>query len=94
MNVALDFTFLIAASISVVGVVEWVKGLLPQTVPSWVYRVALLPVSIIVAVAADGGLFQVATNAIALLAVTQIGYPVLVQLPTALINAFRNKLGQ
>ncbi len=93
MNVGLDFVFIVGASVSVVGVVEWIKGLLPANIPSWVYRAVLLPVSITVAVAADGGVFQVATNSLALLAVTQIGYPLLIQLPTALIEAFRKKIG-
>lgn len=93
MQVSFDFTFLIAASVSVVGVVEWLKGFLPISVPTWVYRAVLLPVSAIVAVAAGGSVFQIASNVLAMLAVTQISYPVLVQLPGSLITVFKNRIG-
>jgi hypothetical protein len=45
-----------------------------------------------VAVALDSGPFQIATNALALLAMAQIGYPVLIQLPVMIIEFFRKNL--
>jgi len=93
MNVTFDWLFLVGASISVVGVIEWLKGFLPSTWPSWVWRAALAPVAVLVALAADGGAFQVATNALSLLALSQICYPVLIHLPSAIIEAFKKKMG-
>lgn len=91
--VHIDINFIVLASVSVVGVIEWLKGLVPEKTPTWVWRVALLPVSALVSFAADGGMFQVVTNGLALLAVTQIAHPVLVQLPSAIVTAFKNRIG-
>jgi hypothetical protein len=93
MNVTFDFLFLIGAAVSVVGILEYLKGFFPVSTPSWVWRAALAPVAFLVALAADGGWYQIATNALSLVALTQISYPVLIQLPSALIEAFRKKLG-
>lgn len=93
MNVTFDWAYLVGAAIAVVGVLEWIKGFAPVTWPSWVWRVVMAPICVVVAIAGDGGVFQIATNSFALIAISQIGYPVLIQLPTAIIQAFRNKIG-
>jgi len=93
--VSFDYAYLIGASIGVVGVIEWIKGFdFLKNAPSWIWRVIIVPVCGGVAIAADGGVYQVASNAILLVAIVQIGYPILVQLPTALIQAFRDKIGK
>lgn len=91
--VQFDITLIVLASVSVVGVVEWLKGLFPKETNTVVWRVVLLPVSVVVAVFAGGSLAQMATNSLALLAVTQIAYPLLIQLPSSIIGAVKNKLG-
>lgn len=90
--VSFDFIFLAGAAVSVVGVVEYLKGFWPKA-PTWAWRLSIPPACVAVAIAGDGGPFQIATNAFMLLAVAQIGYPILVQLPVALIEKFRKSLG-
>ena len=92
MQVQFDFLYLVGAAVSVVGVIEWAKGFFPKINTVW-WRVALAPACALVAWAGDGGAYQIATNAFALLALTQVGYPLLVQLPTSVIGAFKNKIG-
>lgn len=87
MNVTLDFSFLVPAAAVAVGVVEYMKSWW-KTAPSWVWRAAIIPASFGVAVAADGGGYQVATNALALLVLTHAGYPVLVKAPAFFIDWF------
>lgn len=91
---SLDFTYIVGASIGVVGVLEWAKGFaIFSKLPAWVWR-AVSPFACAgVGIAGGGEWPQMATNAILLLAVSQIGYPVLIQLPTALIEKFRKALG-
>ena len=88
-----DLTFLVMASIAVVGVLEWLKGFVTAKVPTWTYRLALLPISFIVAAAGVEGMMQILTTTFMLLSITNICYPLLIQLPTSLIAAFKNKLG-
>lgn len=83
---------LVAYSVTVVGVLEYLKGFF-KPLPTWVSRGLLLPVCAGVAWAAGGDVFQVATNGLALVAISQIGYPVLIQLPSAMIDKFRKSLG-
>ncbi len=52
----------------------------------------MAPVALGVALAADGGVFQVATNTLALIAVTQIAHPLLIQIPGAVVESFRKKV--
>ena len=92
MTVSFDWLLLVGASISVVGVIEYLKGFVPKA-PSWLWRVTLPPVALGVAFAADGGPFQIATNSLALLAMAQIGYAVLIQLPGVIIEFFKRTLG-
>jgi hypothetical protein len=91
MGVTFDWLLLVGASISVVGVIEWLKGFFPKA-PSWIWRIVLAPVSLGVAIAADGGPFQIATNTLALLAMGQIGYPMLIQLPGVIVEFFKRTL--
>ncbi len=92
MTVSFDWLLLVGASISVVGVIEWLKGFVPKA-PSWLWRAVLAPVALGVAMALDSGPFQIATNSLALLAMAQIGYPVLIQLPVVIIEFFKRTLG-
>jgi len=41
MKVIFDFWYLIGAAVSVVGVVEWLKGFFPATIPTKVWRAVL-----------------------------------------------------
>ncbi len=91
MEVTFDLLYLGGASISVVGVVEYVKGFFPR-LPPWVWRLTMALASVAVAVSGGGSVSQIATNAFALLALSQIGYPVIIQLPLAMIEKFRKTL--
>jgi len=89
-----DFMYLTGAAIAVVGVMEWLKGFFPvDKVPSWVWRALMAPTCVAIAAAGGGALNQILSNGAALIAITQIGYPVLVQLPIAVIEKFRKSLG-
>lgn len=75
--VTIDWVLLIGISCGVVGVIEWIKNLFKSfkvDVPSWIWSAILPFVCVGVAIGADGGLYQVITNAIMLLAICQIGY--------------------
>ncbi len=89
---------IISAAAVTVGVLEWIKGFFikkgKQMIPSTAWRGILVIVSAGVAAGLDGGLYQVITNTLALVAAANIGYPLLVQLPVAIIEAFRKKLSE
>jgi len=92
-----DWFLIVSAAVVSVGVMEYVKGFVTvkagaKPVPSWVWRLVLLVICAGVAAAMDGGLSQAMTNALALVAVAEVGYPVLIQLPKAAIDVFRKKL--
>lgn len=89
--VQFDFMFLAGAAISVVGVVEYIKGFWPAA-PAWAWRLSIPPACVAVAVAGGGNLSQIATNSFLLLAVAQIGYPLLIQLPGVIIKKFQKGL--
>jgi hypothetical protein len=57
---------------------EWVKGFAKQA-PSWFWRLALPFVCTGVAIAGNGGIYQIATNAIILLASCEVGYSYILQ---------------
>lgn len=78
MKVIMDWVYLAGAAAGVVGVIEYLKGLLPN-LGSLAWRIAQPVVCAVVAIAGGGGLWQVATNAVMLLAVSTLGYQVIVE---------------
>jgi len=88
---------IVLGAMVVVGALEWVKGyfLIKGTeqnkVPGWGWRVVLCGVCVVVSITAGGGISWIALDAIALLAVAQIGYPVLVKLPLTIIGGVEKK---
>lgn len=89
----------VLASMSVVGVLEWAKGFFvtkagDNLVPPWGWRIIMAAAAFIIAVSLGGGVNWIATNTGALIAMTQLGYPLLIQLPEAMIKAARRKLEQ
>lgn len=96
MNVQFDWIFLISASICTVGVMEYVKGFfVSKNIPKNVWRGVLALAAIVVALFAGSnniGWHQVATNAIALVALCEMAYPLIVQLPAEAITFFRAKV--
>lgn len=80
MGIQIDFVYLVAAAFSVTGVMEYIKGFpFAKKLPTWAWQIALPVICIGVAVAADGGFFQIATNAVILLALSQLAYQSIVQ---------------
>ena len=85
MKITIDFVYLIAAAFGAIGVLEYVKGFVPNA-PTWVWRVALLPICAGVSIAGGGEIFQVATNGVLLLALTQICYDLIISAVKKLIE--------
>ena len=85
MKLSIDFVYLVAAAFGAIGVLEYIKGFVPNA-PTWVWRVALLPICAGVSLAGDGGVFQVATNGVLLLALTQICYDLIISSVKKLIE--------
>jgi hypothetical protein len=77
MKISIDFLYLFMAAFGAIGVIEYIKGFFPLA-PKWVWRVCLPPVCLGVALAGDGGWFQIGTTAILLLALTQICYDLII----------------
>lgn len=79
----LDIAIIIFLAGTTVGVMEYLKGFIPvdkrKVVPAWVYRLALLFVSIGVAFAKGGDINTVLINALSLVGVSQIGYASIVE---------------
>jgi len=69
----IDFVYLGGAALGVVGALEYLKGFFKDA-PTLAWRLMLPVVCVGVAFAGDGGLYQVATNSVILLAMCQIGY--------------------
>jgi len=93
----LDWILIIGAAVAAVGTLEWVKGFFAdaagkQRLPSWAWRLILAVVCAGVAVSMDGGLYQTLLDGFALLAVAQVCYPLLVQLPEAALKAWRKRV--
>jgi len=87
-----DPMYIVTASVGVVGVVEWLKNLFPRGAQGlWT---GLLPgICTGVAIFGGGDWTQIGTNALVTLAVSEMSYPILVQLPKALVDKFRKSLG-
>lgn len=93
MNVQIDWFYLVSAAVIVVGLLEFVKGFFKDVkVPSWIWRAIIVPIGVGVAWAGDGGIYQVATNSLGLISLTAISYPVLIQIPAAIIQFFKDKI--
>lgn len=73
MQVVFDFVYLAAAAIGVVGILEYLKGFW-KTAPSIVWRLAMPLICIGVSILGDGGLWQVASNSVILVALCHLGY--------------------
>ena len=72
----MDFGQWAVGAVMVVGVLQWLKNIVPKTAPKWLY-VALLPVvSVGVALLPVGGILWGAALAFAL---AQLGYETIIQ---------------
>ena len=79
MEIKSDFLFLVMSAFSVAGILEYIKSAIAANVPKWVFAV-LSPLACIgVAVAGGGDFHQIATNAIATLAMSQLLYQSIIQ---------------
>lgn len=85
MNVIIEWGYLLGAAVGVVGVMEYAKGF-AKAAPTWVWRALLPLVCIGVAIAGDGGIYQIATNALVLLACCEVGY-------SYILKAIKGKVG-
>lgn len=73
----IDWAYIVAACIGVVGGLEYIKGFFKDA-PTIAWRIMLPIVCLGVAIAGDGGIYQIATDAIIMLAICQIGYDKLI----------------
>ncbi len=78
MNITINWAYLIAAAFGVAGVMEYAKGFAPAA-PSWLWRASLPVACVGVALVGDGGIWQAATNAVIILAVSQLCYDLVIQ---------------
>ena len=93
---------IIGVSWAASGVMEWAKGFFKDDcgesrVPSWVWRIILAVVSAGAGIAIAGiggspGVWGSIINGSAVLAAGQIGYPILVQIPEAIIKSLKAKI--
>lgn len=74
----MDWGLLFVAAGAIVGVLEWVKYLLPKA-PKWVWHLALLPASVGAGLLLGGELGIRVLSAGVLLLVTQLGYQLIIQ---------------
>lgn len=101
------FILIVILAWAATGVIEWVKGFFRKDdgtnkLPSWGWRLALLIVSAGIGTALAGayGAAQIALlwgallHGSLVLAAGQLGYPVLVQLPEAVVKALRRMIDQ
>lgn len=87
MKITIDWVYLVAAALAAVGVIEWIKGFPAfAKAAGWMWRVILALACLAIAIIGDGGWAQIGTNAVILLALAQIGYPLLVKLPESIIG--------
>lgn len=87
MSLHIDWMFLAAAAFGVAGVLEYIKGFAKKA-PKWLWRLALPFVCAGVAVAASGGIKQIAVNAVLILAMSQLCYEAIVGAVKKLIEGF------
>lgn len=83
MNI--DFVYIVSVSAGAVGIIEYVKNCW-KTAPTWAWRIVSPLAALGCAIAGGGGLYAVATNAIMILAVSQLCY-------TNLIKVIQAKAG-
>lgn len=93
--ITFDWYYLVPAAAIVVGCIQWIKGYdVKNTVPVWVWR-SLMPL-VCAGIAVAGGAGQIwqqwASNAAALIMLSEAGYPILIQLPKEIINMVRAKI--
>jgi hypothetical protein len=93
MKVSIDILYLVMASFGVLGLIEWIKSLIAaiEKVKTDWKPIAWVGLSFAlafgVAAAADGGIYQILSNGIFILAINEIvGYNVIVKTVFALID--------
>jgi hypothetical protein len=89
-DIHIDILYLVLVSFAVIGIIEWIKSLVAVIKAkngSWKWPVASFIFSFVVAVFGDGGIFQVLTNFVVILAINEIiGYNMIVKTVFALID--------
>ena len=74
----IDLGYIGSAAAGAVGCIEYIKTFFKDA-PSWTWGIVSPGISLAVAIAGGGDLHQIATNAIMILAVSQIAYQTLIQ---------------
>jgi hypothetical protein len=94
-NLVINYPWILVGAFDVIGLIEYVKALvtaIKNPDKSNLPYVILSPVAcVIVALAADGGVYQVAFNALTLLATTQLCYQVVLQGVTNILKGLVGK---
>jgi hypothetical protein len=89
-DLSINILYLVMASFAVIGIIEWIKSLaaaIKAKDGSWKWPVSSFVFSFVVAVFGDGGIFQVLTNFVIILAINEIvGYNMIVKTVFALID--------
>ena len=78
MNIKIDFMYLVAAAFTVSGILEYVKSY-AKTAPVIIWQILLPVICAGVAIAADGGVYQIITNALIILALSQLAYQAIIK---------------
>ena len=88
MQIKIDFMYLLVAAFAVIGVVQWTRGLIDaiKNKGNWQYSLMSLGISWIVAIAGDGGLYQVCTNALILLALVELCYQLIIKIVIGMLS--------
>lgn len=83
----IDWGYIVPAAIVVVGVLQWGKGMV-KTAPGWLWALLAPVACAVVAIAGGGSVNQIATNGLATLAISQLGYEALLQGAQKIIAKF------
>jgi len=77
MKIDIDWQFLVIASFSVTGVIQWLKGIVRDAKNPWSYIAPFLCFGI--AFLVNGGYQSMIMNTVLILSISQLGYDVLVK---------------
>lgn len=85
----------VSRAVITVGVIQYLKGFAGSiAIPAWTLRLALAVAGGGVAIAGGGDWMQTVTMGLAIVAVAEMTYPVIVKLPEAAVEALRKRLAQ
>lgn len=87
---AIEWALVFVAAAAIIGILEWAKYF-AKTAPTWVWHVALLPLSVAVALLIPGAVGVRILSAGVILLVTQVGYQLILQGVVELVKAWAAK---